>query len=132
MPNSNIRQRFIDFAELETWFARVRRPSGPVMEAERQFEDLVWSGDKEAPRLVAYDDLASAAYRGLHWIEVNPCPDETIGLHFMGQMAAYGDLAHTVRSAITTHGDGDVMVGRLTALRDEIDLHAEMIDQMEP
>jgi hypothetical protein len=50
----------------------------------------------------------------------------------MGQMAAYGDLAHTVRSAITTHGDGTVMVGRLTALRDEIDLHAEMIDQMEP
>ena len=132
MPNSNDRPRFIDLAELEVWFQRVRRPSGPVMEAERQFETLVWSDDVEAPRLVAYDDLAAAARRGRHWIEVNPCPDVTIGLHFIGQMAAYTDVAQTVRSAVTIHGDGAVMVGRLTALRREIDLHVEAIDTMKP
>ena len=132
MPHSNDRPRFIDFAELEVWFERVRRPSGPIMEAERQFEALVWSDDVEAPRLVAYDDLDAAADRGRHWIEVNPCPDETIGLHFIGQMAAYSDVAHTVHSAVTIHGDDAVMVAQLAALRREIDLHVNAIDTMEP
>ncbi len=122
--------RFIDFAALAVWFKRVRRP-GPVMEAERRFEDLVWSNEVRAPRLAAYDELAAAANRGRHWIEVNPCPDETIGLHFMGQMAAFGDVARTVRSAVTLHGDGAVMVDRLTALRREIDLHVKAIDRLE-
>ena len=132
MPHSDDRPRFIDFAELEVWFERVRRPSGPVMEAERQFETLVWSNDVEAPRLVAYDDLDAAADLGRHWMEVNPCPDTTIGLHFMGQMAAYSDVAHTVQSAVTFHGDDTVMVAQLAALRREIDLHVSAIDIMEP
>ncbi len=102
------------------------------MQAERQFENLVWSNDVEAPRLTDYDDLASAASRGRQWIEVNPCPDETIGLHFVGQMTAYSDVANAVRLAVTIHRKGAVMVGELTALRDEIDLHAEAIDKMEP
>ena len=132
MPHSNNRPRFIDFADLQVWFTRVRRPSGPVMVAERQFANLVWSDDVEAPRLPAYDALAGAANRGRQWITVNPCPDETIGLHFLGEMAAYSDVAKTVRSAVATQGDDAAMVGRLTALRNEIDLHAEMIDIMEP
>lgn len=132
MAPSNDKPRFIDFAELEVWFERVRRPSCPVMEAERRFENLVWSDDVEAPRLTSYDDLASAARRGRLWMEVNPCPDDTIGLQFLGQMAAYGDVATTVRSAVTIHVGGTVMVHRLAALRDEIDLYAEAIDKMEP
>jgi hypothetical protein len=130
--DTNTAPRFIDFADLEAWFERARRPSGPVMEAERHFADLVWSGDTEPPRLSAYDDLAIAASRGRRWIEVNPCPDETIGLHFIGQLLAYSDVVRTIRSAIAARDEGAVMVGRLTALRDEIDLHAEMIDILEP
>jgi hypothetical protein len=123
--------RLINFGDLTDWFGRVRGP-GPVMDAEHQFEFLVWSEGEDVPGLAEYDQLFLAAHHGLRWIEINPCPDTTVGLHFCGRMEAFRDVAKTVRSAVTIHGDGIVMVARLLELRSEIDLYAEAIDRVEP
>jgi hypothetical protein len=118
--------------ELSRWFGQVRNPRGPVMGAERHFESLIWSRSEHVPGLGAHDELATAANSVLRWIQVHPCPNEGVGAHLMSQIVAYGAIADTVRTTVTEHGDGNVMVARLGELRGVIDEHAEALDQLEP
>jgi hypothetical protein len=116
--------------ELIRWFDWARRPWGPLMAAERQFNALIGdSGD--APRLAAYDHLFDMAHRAIRWLEQSPCPDPVFGRRVKAEMMAYRAVADTVRSTILAD-QGDEMVAQLSDLRDVIDHHAEAIQDLTP
>lgn len=120
----------VDGIELIRWFDWARRPWGPLMAAERQFDALIGdSGD--GPRLAAYDHLFDMAHRAIRWLEHNACPDPAFGRRVKAEMMAYRAVADTVRSTILAD-EGDEMVAQLRDLRDVIDHHAEAIEDLTP
>ena len=119
-----------DGTELIRWFDWARRPWGPLMAAERQFDALIRdSGD--APRLAAYDHLFDMAHRAIRWLEHNACPDPAFGRRVKAEMMAYRAVADTVRSTILAD-EGDEMVAQLSDLRDVINHHAEATEGLTP
>jgi hypothetical protein len=64
----------------------------------------------------------------VHWIEHHPCPDKQLEKRLRAQMMGYRAVADTVRCTITEEG-GDLMVARLSHLRNVIERHAEAIDE---
>ena len=119
-----------DGTELIRWFDWARRPWGPLMAAERQFDALIRdSGD--APRLAAYDHLFDMAHRAIRWLEHNACPDPAFGRRVKAEMMAYRAVADTVRSTILAD-EGDEMVAQLSDLRDVINHHAETTEGLTP
>ena len=120
----------VDGIELIRWFDWARRPWGPLMAAERQFDALIGeSGD--APRLAAYDHLFDMAHRAIRWLEHNACPDLAFGRRVKAEMMAYRAVADTVRSTILAD-EGDEMVAQLSDLRDVINHHAKATEDLTP
>ena len=113
--------------ELQEFLARANRPWNPIMVAGRHFNALV-RDDADVPALADFDDLYDVADLAVHWIEQHPCPDKQLEKRLRAQMMGYRAVADTVRCTIT-EDDGDLMVARLSHLRQMIDQHTEAIDE---
>jgi hypothetical protein len=113
--------------ELGDFLARANRPWNPIQVAGRHFNALV-RDDADVPALADFDDLYDVADLAVHWIEHHPCPDKQLEKRLRAQMMGYRAVADTVRCSITEE-DGDLMVARLSHLRNVIDGHAEAIDE---
>ena len=113
-------------ADLTDFLARANRPWNPIQVAGRQFNALV-RDNAGVPALTDFDDLYDVADLAVHWIEHHPCPDKQLERRLRAQMMGYRAVADTVRCTITEEG-GDLMVARLSHLRNVIDGHAEAID----
>jgi hypothetical protein len=114
-------------AELGDFLARANRPWNPIQVAGRHFNALV-RDDADVPALADFDDLYDVADLAVHWIEHHPCPDKQLEKRLRAQMMGYRAVADTVRCTITEDG-GDLMVARLSHLRNVIDQHADAIDE---
>jgi hypothetical protein len=120
--------RAVHPAALGEWFARVQRPSSPVMVAGRHFNALV-RDNVDVPALADFDDLYDVADLAVQWLEHNPCPDPAIERRLRAQMMGYRAVADTVRCTII-EDDADLMVARLGHLRHVIDQHTEAIEEL--
>lgn len=112
---------------LREFLDRANRPWNPIMVAGRHFNALVRDG-ADVPVLADFDDLYDVADLAVHWIEQHPCPDKQLEKRLRAQMMGYRAVADTVRCTITEE-DGDLMVARLSHLRQMIDQHTEAIDE---
>lgn len=113
--------------DLGDFLDRANRPWNPIQVAGRHFNALV-RDDADVPALADFDDLYDVADLAVHWIEHHPCPDKRLEKRLRAQMMGYRAVADTVRCTITEE-DGDLMVARLSHLRQLIDSHAEAIDE---
>lgn len=121
------RVRAVQPVELGEFLARASRPWNPIQVAGRHFNALV-RDDADVPALADFDDLYDVADLAVHWIEHHPCPDKQLEKRLRAQMMGYRAVADTVRCTITEE-DGDLMVARLSHLRNVIDRHAHAIDE---
>lgn len=121
------RLRVVEPVELGEFLARASRPWNPIQVAGRHFNALV-RDDADVPALADFDDLYDVADLAVHWIEHHPCPDKQLEKRLRAQMMGYRAVADTVRCTITEEG-GDLMVARLSHLRNVIDQHAYAIDE---
>jgi hypothetical protein len=121
----------VDDIELIRWFDWARRPWGPLMAAERQFDALMGDSGGDAPCLAAYDQLFDLAHRAIRWLEHNACPDPAFGRQVKAEMMAYRSVADSLRSTILAD-EGHEMVAQLNELQDVIDRHVQEIDDLAP
>jgi hypothetical protein len=87
------------------WYEKAVSACDPFIFPESRFRNA-WMDDDR------YEKIQVA----MRWLDVNPCPDESVGEHLHATLKAYADMR------VAT-------VGRLTELREIIELHSKFVDR---
>jgi hypothetical protein len=117
---------------LRQWHQRATSAWEPFVFAEMRFS-TGWGGD-DVPGLAACDELSVAARDARHWLTVNPCPDASVGGHFMGMLEVYGDLTSAIAHMIESQPDDQgiaITVARIEELRQVIAQHVKALNEWE-
>jgi hypothetical protein len=100
--------RATEIATTETtsrWYQQAVSACDPFLFPESRFRTL-WMDD----------ELARALRRAGHWLEDNPCPDESINGHLQTILDAYAEMTGAT-------------VARVMELRKEIESHGREVDR---
>jgi len=90
------------------WYRMARFACEPFMFAAARFR-TPWVDD----------EFAETIRLSRQWLTDNPCPDESLGQHFVGMLNAYAEMTYAT-------------VARVMELRVDIEQHVEVLDRWKP